>query len=122
MEIRQVQAIEQDSIGEFGAIKSSIRQEDLGFALTAVSKNLYANAIGSFIRELVSNGVDANVNNTNRTKNTAVEVRLYQEGEEWWFSVRDFGTGMTEQHFNDVYMMWFNSSKRNTNREIGGWG
>lgn len=122
MEIQQHVEIEEESIGDMGEIQSSIRSEDLGFALGAVSKNLYANNIGSFIRELVSNGVDANVDNVNRTKSVAVEVRLYKEGEEWWFSVQDFGTGMTEQVFTEVYMAWFNSDKRKTNSKIGGWG
>ena len=122
MEINEVKQIEQETIGDFEEITSSIRQEDLGFALGAVSKNLYANNIGSFIRELVSNGVDANVGNENRTKEVSVEVRLYKEGDEWWFSVRDFGVGMTKQHFSEVYMNWFNSDKRGTNAKIGGWG
>lgn len=122
MEIQQHVEIEEESIGDMGEIQSSIRSEDLGFALSAVSKNLYANNIGSFIRELVSNGVDANVDNENRTKSVAVEVKLYKEGEEWWFSVQDFGTGMTEKVFTEVYMAWFNSDKRKTNSKIGGWG
>lgn len=122
MEIKERIQIEEQNIGDSEEIQSSIREEDLGFALNSVSKNLYSNPIGSFIRELVSNGVDANVDNFNRTKAIAVETRLYKEGNEWWFAVRDFGTGMSKEHFNKVYMKWFNSDKRKTNRKIGGWG
>lgn len=122
MEIQQRAEIDEQSIGDMGEIQSSIRNEDLGFALGAVSKNLYANNIGSFVRELVSNGVDANVGHTERTKAVAVEVKLYREGENWWFSVQDFGKGMTSKVFNEVYMAWFNSNKRTNNNEIGGWG
>ena len=60
MEINKEVYIEQDTVGTFKEITSSIRAEDLGMALDAVSKNLYSNPIGSFVRELVSNGVDAN--------------------------------------------------------------
>ena len=60
MEINKEVYMEQDTVGIFKEITSSIRAEDLGMALDAVSKNLYSNPIGSFVRELVSNGVDAN--------------------------------------------------------------
>ena len=80
MEINKEVYIEQDTVGTFKEITSSIRAEDLGMALDAVSKNLYSNPIGSFVRELVSNGVDAN-----RANNSAelVKVNIYKEGNTW---------------------------------------
>ena len=120
MKIEQKEYIEQQTIGEFEEIQSSIRAEDLNFALEAVSANLYSNPIGSFIRELVSNAVDANMDNPDA--NALVKVRVFKEGNTWYFSVRDYGKGMSKTHFKDVYMAWFNSDKRNSNNKIGGWG
>ena len=119
MEINKEVYIEQDTVGIFKEITSSIRAEDLGMALDAVSKNLYSNPIGSFVRELVSNGVDAN-----RANNSAelVKVNIYKEGNTWYFQVKDEGKGMTPEHFTNVYMRWFNSDKRDNNEDIGGWG
>ena len=119
MEIRKESYIEQDTVGVFKEITSSIRAEDLGMALDAVSKNLYSNPIGSFVRELVSNGVDAN-----RANNSAelVKVNIYKEGNTWYFQVKDEGKGMTPEHFKEVYMRWFNSDKRDNNEDIGGFG
>ena len=119
MEINKEVYIEQDTVGTFKEITSSIRAEDLGMALDAVSKNLYSNPIGSFVRELVSNGVDAN-----RANNSAelVKVNIYKEGNTWYFQVKDEGKGMTPEHFTNVYMRWFNSDKRDNNEDIGGWG
>ena len=119
MEINKEVYIEQDTVGVFKEITSSIRAEDLGMALDAVSKNLYSNPIGSFVRELVSNGVDAN-----RANNSAelVKVNIYKEGNTWYFQVKDEGKGMTPEHFTDVYMRWFNSDKRDNNEDIGGFG
>ena len=119
MEINKEVYIEQDTVGTFREITSSIRAEDLGMALDAVSKNLYSNPIGSFVRELVSNGVDAN-----RRNNSAelVKVNIYKEGNTWYFQVKDEGKGMTPEHFTNVYMRWFNSDKRDNNEDIGGWG
>lgn len=119
MEINKEVYIEQDTVGVFKEITSSIRAEDLGMALDAVSKNLYSNPIGSFVRELVSNGVDAN-----RANNSAelVKVNIYKEGNTWYFQVKDEGKGMTPEHFKEVYMRWFNSDKRDNNEDIGGFG
>ena len=47
---------------------------------------------------------------------------LKKEGNTWYFSVRDYGKGMSKTHFKDVYMAWFNSDKRNSNNKIGGCG
>ena len=115
MEINKEVYIEQDTVGTFKEITSSIRAEDLGMALDAVSKNLYSNPIGSFVRELVSNGVDAN-----RRNNSAelVKVNIYKEGNTWYFQVKDEGKGMTPEHFTNVYMRWFNSDKRDNNEDI----
>lgn len=119
MEIRQESFVEQDSVGEFQEIASTIRTEDLGIMFDMVSKNLYSNPIGSFVRELVSNAVDANTDND---KSTHVRVDIYNEEGTWYFKVADEGKGMNAEHFSNVYMKWFNSDKRNTNDKIGGWG
>lgn len=119
MEINKGVYVEQETQGDFKEIVSSIRSEDLGMALDAVSRNLYSNPIGSFVRELVSNAVDAN-----RQNNSAelVKVNIYKEGNTWYFQVKDEGQGMTYEHFTNVYMRWFNSDKRENNEDIGGWG
>lgn len=108
-----------ENVGDFKEIVSSIRAEDLGIALDMVSRNLYSNPIGSFVRELVSNGVDANVDNE---ISRLVTVNVFKEDGSWYFQVTDEGKGMTPEHFTDVYMKWFNSDKRTTNTKIGGWG
>lgn len=119
MKIEEQEIIEQDSIGQFKEITSSIRTEDLGLAFDMVSKNLYSDPIGSFIREIVSNAVDANIDNNGKN---LVKVNISKIDSQWYFSVRDFGVGMNPDIFENVYMKWFNSDKRNTNDKIGGWG
>ena len=119
MEINKGVYTEQETNGDFREIASSIRIEDMGIAFEMVSKNLYSNPIGSFVRELVSNAVDANKDNNS---SNLVKVNIYKEGGTWYFQVLDEGTGMSPDHFENVYMKWFNSDKRNTNEKIGGWG
>lgn len=106
-------------IGDFNSIESTIRNEDLGLALGMVSKNLYSNPIGSFIRELVSNAWDANVE---AEETSPVLVHTYREDDFMYIEVKDNGVGMSPETFKEVYMSWFNSDKRDTNTKIGGWG
>lgn len=119
MEIKKELYDENEQVGNFEEIASSIRVEDMGLAFDMVSRNLYSNPIGSFVRELVSNGVDANKDNSIATK---VAVNVFKEDDLWYFQVLDQGKGMSPTHFREVYMKWFNSDKRDTNEKIGGWG
>jgi len=119
MKIQQYTPVEENTIGDFKEIESGIRSSDLGFALNAVSKNLYSNPIGSFIRELVSNAVDANKDNNS---SEPVLVEISQEDGNWYFSVKDYGKGLSEEQFSNIYMNWFNSNKRDSNNLIGGFG
>jgi anti-sigma regulatory factor (Ser/Thr protein kinase) len=119
MKLTQKTNIEEASIGDFDEIQSGIAAENLGLALNMVSKNLYSNPIGSIIREIVSNAVDANVD-AGIDKPVIVEIK--EENENWYFEVIDNGTGITPEAFKSIYMNWFSSDKRNTNDKIGGWG
>lgn len=111
--------VEQSTIGSFDEIQSGIQQEDMGLALTMVSKNLYSNPIGSFIRELTCNGVDANVD---AKVDKPVIVHFYKQDEISFVEFKDQGTGMSPDVFKKVYMNWFASDKRKDNSKIGGWG
>lgn len=119
MKIDKAVYIESSSVGNFRAVESSISESNLGMALDAVSKNLYSNPIGSFVREVTSNGVDANKRNN---QDDLVKVEIYQEDGSWYFQVTDKGKGMSLEVFQTVYMSWFESDKRDSNDQIGGWG
>lgn len=111
--------IEGEELGNFDSIDSTINTADMGLAMTMVSKNLYSNPIGSFIRELVSNGVDANVD---ANVDNPVIVHIYPEDGFNFIEVKDNGVGMSPETFKNIYMSWFNSDKRDTDEKIGGWG
>lgn len=119
MIIPQKDYVEQEQIGEFKEITSTISEKNLSLVLDNVTKNLYSDPIGAFVRELTSNAVDANKRNYNSEK---VKVRIYKESDSIYFEVKDEGKGMTPKVFEEVYMSWFESDKRNDNGQIGGWG
>jgi len=118
MKIKRTE-LEVSNIGDFKEIKANIKAEDLGLALTLVSKNLYSNPIGSFIREIASNAVDAN---KQVNIEDAVLIHIYQEGAEYYIEFKDNGTGMSPDVFENIYSHWFSSDKRDSNESIGGWG
>ena len=111
------------SVKKVGEIKSNrvgIQSKDISFILSILSSNLYSNPIGSLIREYVSNAVDSH-------KEAGVEepviVSLYLDSEKnFWFSVRDFGVGISPERFNDVFINLASSTKRESNEYIGMWG
>jgi len=112
--------LETKKVGEFGGeIASSIRKQDLGIALGAVSRNLYSDSISSMVRELASNGVDAN---TEAGSEKPVLVIVDKEGDDYYIEVKDEGLGMSANKFKNTYMKWFNSDKRDSDENIGGWG
>ena len=60
MKVEILENIEIDSIGVGKATQANISASNMMFAISAVSKNLYSDLIGSIIRELTSNALDAN--------------------------------------------------------------
>jgi len=113
--------IERKTIGDGfdDTIQAGIRQDDLGLAFTMVSKNLYSNPIGSFIREITANAVDANYE---AGHNHPVVIHIYNEDDTPYISFKDQGTGISPDRFKQIYMNIFASDKRDSNDKIGGWG
>lgn len=78
--------------------------------------DMYSNKVESVVRELVSNALDATVNNKGDIEITKpTEDSLY-------FEVRDFGTGMSEEILKDVYTKYGASTKRDDMNQIGAYG
>lgn len=87
---------------------------------SAISDYIYKNKIGSIIRELVSNAVDASNKNSE-----AVEIFIPDEKDvtnSLPFYVQDFGDGMSYETVTECYMTFFESTKENDKNVIGGFG
>lgn len=81
----------------------------------AFSKNLYSNPHDSVVREIISNAIDAQVRAG--TNDKPLTIILNNE-----FIVQDNGTGMTPNVIENIYSVYGNSDKRETNDEIGMYG
>jgi len=84
-----------------------------------LSESFYSNPISSIVREIVSNAWDAH--QMAGTKE-AVKVSLYDEEGQSYFEVLDNGTGMSPELVEQVFTVYGESNKRETNDNIGGFG
>lgn len=89
-------------------------------AFDVLSRKLYSNPELAVVRELSTNANDANIEaNANRP----IEVHLpVTRDDEMYFSVRDFGNGLTDDEVRCVYTSFFVSTKRGNEAVTGAFG
>lgn len=100
------------STGEF-KIKNSAR------AFSILSSGLYSNKIKAIIRELSCNAVDSHCAANKADVPFEVHLPCLLEP---WFSIRDFGLGLTAADVSHIYTTYFESTKTNSNDYIGALG
>jgi len=86
-----------------------------GRAFKILSDGLYSDKIRAIIRELACNARDSHV----AAGNTApwdMHLPTYDEN---WFSIEDFGTGMSHEDVMNVYSRYFASTKTASNDFVG---
>ena len=98
--------------GEFGVAKNAKMFKIL-------SDSMYKDKVGSMVRELCSNARDAHV--ANGTPDLPFIVHLPSAFEPW-FSVTDFGTGISPEDIFKVLTVYGESTKDQSNDEIGAFG
>lgn len=99
-------------IGEF-RIRNSAK------AFNILSSGLYANKIRAVIRELSCNAVDSHV--AAGKQDTPFDIHLPNQLEPW-FSIRDYGTGLSHEQVTNIYTTYFESTKTASNDFIGALG
>src|SRR5206468_2322508 len=77
---------------------------------------LYNNPINSVVRELTSNAYDANVEN----KNEHIPVVISLPGE--YLIIKDDGVGLSADRLQNVFCVYGESTKRDSDDFIGGYG
>lgn len=107
--------VESSGIVESGDF--SIKTNPAAFQL--LSSGLYSNKIRAVIRELSCNAVDAHA--MNGKQGVPIEVKLPNELDTQFY-VKDFGPGMSHDQVMRLYTTYFDSTKRDSNDFIGGFG
>ena len=103
------------NVGEIGEFR--IRNSAKAFNI--LSSGLYANKIRAIIRELSCNAVDSHV--ASGKSNVPFDVHLPTHLEPW-FSVRDYGLGLSHEQVTNIYTTYFESTKTESNEFIGALG
>lgn len=99
-------------VGEF-RIRNSAK------AFSILSSGLYSNKICAIVRELSCNAVDSHV--AAGKKDVPFDLHLPNTLEPW-FSIRDYGTGLSHEQVINIYTTYFESTKTSSNEFIGALG
>ena len=87
-------------------------------AFRAISDRLYTDKPRAIIREICCNAIDAHKSAKNES---TYEVHL-PTYEEPYLSIKDYGTGLSEENVRGLYSTVFESTKRNSNETVGYFG
>jgi hypothetical protein len=103
-------------------------EESTGFSIKASAKafkilsdSLYTNKILAVVRELSCNAYDAHVAVGTPEKSFTVHLPKSERSERF-FSVRDYGPGLSEEDVLSLYSTYFDSTKTGSNDYVGALG
>jgi hypothetical protein len=121
MEIN-LNTISKKEIKSTGDVKSmSMSNNVQGIIFKMFTSNIYSNPIGTVVREITSNCFDSHIE-AGVNKPVVIKQTVDAETDTRYISFIDFGVGMSKQRIEEIYTVYFESSKRNNNDEIGGFG
>ena len=107
------------TIGDIKFNSVEIAENSGAKIIAMLTHNLYSNPLQSFIRETVSNAVDSTKEAGN---DNPVVVSLTTVNNDTRITVRDFGTGLSPERFDQVFRFLGGSTKENSNDYIGCFG
>ena len=79
----------------------------------------YRDPISSLIREYASNAFDSHIE---ANVDTPVYITLEEDQSGWYWACEDFGVGISEDRAQNIFMKYLNSTKEETNDQIGAFG
>ena len=86
-----------------------------------VTKNIYSNPIGTIVREITSNCFDSHIE-ANVNKPVIIRKTFDKKDNTYYISFIDFGVGISPERMKEIYSVYFESTKRDDNNQIGGYG
>jgi hypothetical protein len=111
-----IRNLEQNGILRTMAIDLSDKVEDRAAIIEVLRSKLYSDKILAPIREYSTNAVDSHVEAG--IPNIPIKVTLpTQISPE--FRIRDYGNGLTEEEFEEIFIKYGRSTKRGTNSQTG---
>ena len=96
-------------------IAFGIKEDGLAHIFNVLRNQLYSNKVLAVIREYSCNAYDAHVEAGNKASITVTCPTILSPN----FVVRDYGTGLSPEQIQEIYAFYGESTKRNTNEQIG---
>lgn len=108
-----------NNLNEFGFTQSQFKIAVNNKAFKVLIDKLYSNKIKSIIRELSTNAYDAHImaGCPNRPFDVALPTSLSPV-----FTIRDYGISMSHEQIMTMYVTIFESTKDDTNTQVGAFG
>lgn len=111
------QAIESST----GSKKMKLSENAQSMVFQLFTKNVYSNPIGTIVREITSNCFDSHVE-AGVNAPVIIKKSFDSETNMHYISFIDFGVGMSPDRVENIYGVYFESTKRLNNEQIGGFG
>lgn len=114
-----IAAEKKTSVKSFGiqdSVSFGIKQEGLAHIFNVLRNQLYSDKVLAVIREYSANATDANVEAGNGDSPIVVTLPNPLEPN---FKVRDNGLGLSDNDIREIYALYGESTKRNSNALIG---
>lgn len=108
------------SLGDSESIEMGIDMSNMKLLMEMFSKNIYSDAIGSTVRETVSNALDSS-RRAGSNEPVIVSLNPIATGE-YEYSVEDFGLGLDDEDVQGTISKYMASTKRGDNLELGMYG
>ena len=86
------------------------------------TKNVYSNPIGTVVREITSNCFDSHIEAGVKDMPVLIKRTYDNQTDTYYISFIDYGVGMSPDRVENIYGVYFESTKRKNNDEIGGFG
>lgn len=111
---------EESSVLRSGDIQKNtvgIDKDNINFITSLLTTKLYSKPIQSFFREIVANAWDSQVEAGNADTPILISIDIRKES--GTISIRDYGTGLSPERFDNIYRFIGSSTKRESNDYIG---
>ena len=103
--------------GDFNTTDFKIQANSKAFEI--LSSNIYTHKVRAVIREISCNAKDAQVGLLTQNKKFDVHLPTHLE---LWFSVRDYGIGLSDEDVRQIFTTYFCSTKTASNDFVGALG
>lgn len=121
MKINLGELNEKEIISTSKSIPMRLSKNAAAMVFQMFTKNIYSNPIGSVVREITSNCFDSHVEAY--VKFPVIIRKSYDQlTDTYYLSFIDKGVGMSPDRIENIYGVYFESTKNDTDDQIGGFG